>query len=47
MFWYLIVLKVPLKYFDFMISVLMVIYNNVNYKAFDHVNTSKVLKFMH
>ena len=29
-----------LTYFDLMISILIAIRNHVNYKAFDHVNTS-------
>ena len=36
----------PLTYSDsdFMFSILMVIYNNIHCKAFDHVNISKVFK---
>ena len=39
---FLIVFKVSLTYFDFMISILIVICNYVHYKAFDHVNIGKV-----
>ena len=39
-----IVFKVSLTYFDFMISILIVICNHVHYKAFDHVNIGKVFK---
>ena len=31
-------------YFDFMFSTLIVICNNIHFKAFDHVNISKVFK---
>ena len=37
-------LKVSLTYFDFMISILIVICNHIHCKAFDHENISKVLK---
>ena len=39
--------KVLIKYFYLMISILIVICNHVNYKAFDHVNISKFLKFIY
>ena len=32
----------PLTYFDFMISILLVICNHVHDKTFDHVNIGKV-----
>ena len=44
MFEYLIALKVPLDYFYFMISNLIVIWKHTNYKAFARVNIGKVLK---
>ena len=34
----------PLTYFDFMISVLIVLCNHIHHKAFDGVNISKVFK---
>ena len=33
----------PLKYFDFMISILIVIHKHANYGTFDQVKISKVL----
>ena len=42
--YYIIIFKVTLTYFDFMISILIVICNHVHYKAFDHVDIVKFSK---